>query len=640
LTRASLAIACALVVSSVLAGQLGCSASGSPEPPGGAGAAASGGEGGAGGTADGGGTGGILLDGSSGSAGKDATQGDGPGVTQDGAPDVDGEACLDGGYAPGPLARVCAAATDDECDGTADIEPSLPNQGYGNGFDDDCDGRVDEGCACPPGVASGGTRPCWVVPGSQIDSGGAAVGWCATNSVGTVKCVTVGTGENPAREWDGECRGAQPPFPDDVCAPGDFDCDGLDANSKTEDCSCGGAEVECPTTPAVTTPYPDRTHLPWIDGKSWIKTGNPTAASNWKWTATGGDCDNILPHPSFALFNGPDATFLVPVGVQQGGLGPNANQVGWVWGPGPGVGSDVFPAFALSGDYLVKGEFDLGGKHHECTIKVQVRAPGIRAELCWAPMPNDVDLHLARLQNADACSADALGHGWFQTCRTDDRADDCYYLTASGCTGFGANPSPWGYSMSAPTACHGWGSRRDIAEQCDNPRLDFDNVSCDPAQINPDGFLGLSVDFCGAENINLDNPKNGEKFAFGVHAYSIGGEVKPHLNLYCNGERRLSLGYDPTAGVDFPRLSESVGTQSGGDFWSAAVVEAVVDTGGTLTDCAITPVHSLVPKPAKDGSTDFCVDTHPQNGVPGDERDWKFESAGGHPATPDGFCWH
>ena len=46
--------------------------------------------------------------------------------------------------------------------------------------------------------------------------------------------------------WDGECRGAQPPFADDVCAPGDFDCDGRDLNSRSQDCNCR-VDVRCPT---------------------------------------------------------------------------------------------------------------------------------------------------------------------------------------------------------------------------------------------------------------------------------------------------------------------------------------------------------------------------------------------------------
>ena len=77
-----------------------------------------------------------------------------------------------------------------------------------------------------------------------------------------------------------------------------------------------------------------------------------------------------------------------------------------------------------------------------------------------------------------------------------------------------------------------------------------------------------------------------------------------------------------------------------GDMWEVARIEAKV-TGSELTDCIITPVHSKTPKPTKDGTTDVCVDTNPQN-MPGlaDATKWKFTASGGYPATADGFCWH
>lgn len=625
----------------VLSASIGCSAAGGARDD-------LGGKGGAGGSAGAdasaggsGGEGGLLLDGGDGGAFQDATLSDGSGNLNDGAIEAEAGACTDAGYVPGPIVRVCAAATDDECGGTADVNPKLPNGTSGNDFDDDCDGEVDEGCACGA-AAAGETKPCWLVPSSQVDAQtGEPAGWCAQNSRGTQRCRTVGTGENPLREWDGECRGAQPAFGDDVCAAGDFDCDGREVNSKADDCSCANATVQCPTQPLVLAPYPDVNNLPGIDGASWIVGGSPALASNWQWTVTGGDCDNVLPWPSFAMFATP-STFLAPgVGVPASNLGPAGDQRGWVAGPSPAAPSKIYPAFGLSGDYLVQGEFDLGGKHHTCTVKVQVRAPGIRTELCWTPMPNDVDLHFARLQNPDACTAGGEGHGWFQTCRTDQRSDDCYYLQASGCTGFTGNPSPWGYSQSAYAACHGWGSRRDVTKNCDNPRLDQDNIDCDPTEPNPNGAFGLGGTgaFCGAENINLDNPKAGDRFAIAAHAYAISTSVKVHANIYCNGVRKLSLGYDPTAGQQYPELQESHAMQ-GGDFWEIAEIDPIVDASGTMTDCTVAPVHSVVPKPSKDGSTDVCVDTNPQNGALGDERKWKFQADGEYPATAAGLCWH
>src|SRR5262249_38142036 len=154
--------------------------------------------------------------------------------------------------------------------------------------------------------------------------------------------------------------------------------------------------------------------------------------------------------------------------MPQTGLGPDANQHGFVMGPAANVGSRIHPAFMLSGDYAVRAEWDDDAGHGACDIAVQVRSPGIRVELCWAPMPSDVGLHFARLQSGKACT-----HGWFETCSDGEDRDDCYYNDMSGCKGFMANPSAWGYARSPDRACHGWGSQR--MEACDNPRLDIDN---------------------------------------------------------------------------------------------------------------------------------------------------------------------
>jgi hypothetical protein len=566
---------------------------------------------------------------------------DSAGAINDALPEAGARVCVPdaGGGMPGPYPRICAAPTANECDGKTDPNTSLRNGVSGNGFDDDCDGKVDEGCACGDNQAVGTTKACALVSSSQVDPATKKpVGWCAVNAVGTVSCVA--TDQELTRPvWDGECRGAQLPFGDDICGPGDFDCDGLAANSRTQNCSCT-TDVACPTDPIVTSPYPDPTNLLAIDGSSWVK-GGAANATNWKWTITGGDCDNILPHPTFAIYNQPQATVGGPrlsSNVPQMGLGVNGNQRGFVVGPAPNIGPKIYPAFALSGDYLAKGEWDGPDGHHSCTVKVQVRSPGIRAELCWAPMPTDVDLHFARLQNPRNCK-----HGWFQTCTADDNGDDCYYGHSGCADGFTATPSPWGYARSPDSACHGWGSSRPADAACDNPRLDQDNIECDPAVADPMN----AREFCSPENINLDNPKAGERFAVGVHYYDGGlaavKPARPHVNIYCNGERKLAFGYDATSMPpnNFPVLRHANQDQ-GGDFWEVAIVEAKVDATGALNDCLITPVHSKAPKADKDGSRDMCVDTNPQNGPMsgGDGENWLFTPGGGFPATADALCWH
>lgn len=268
--------------------------------------------------------------------------------------------------------------------------------------------------------------------------------------------------------------------------------------------------------------------------------------------------------------------------------------------------------------------------------------------MCWDNMPQDVDLHLARLQSPVRCT-----HGWFATCTDGQDGDDCYYLQDTGCSGpgFATNPSAWGYARSPANTCHGWGSTR--TGGCDNPRLDVDNIECDPAIADPmlvDPLLAdpngdLSARFCTPENINLDNPKNGDRFAIGVHYFNAPADARPphpHVNVYCNGERRLAFGFDPTTmpPKTFPRLLQ-FGADEGGDMWEVATIEARVNAAGALEDCVITPVHSRTPRADRDGSTDVCVDTNPQNRPALLGRDqWKFTASGAYPATADALCWH
>jgi hypothetical protein len=147
--------------------------------------------------------------------------------------------------------------------------------------------------------------------------------------------------------------------------------------------------------------------------------------------------------------------------------------------------------------------------------------------------------------------------------------------------------------------------------------------------------------FCSPENINIDNPKMGDRFAVGVHFYDGSTPVHPHVNLYCNGERKLAFGLDGTSVPpnNNPTLRQSHQAE-GGDLWEVATVEAKVDAAGLLQDCVITPVHSKLPKPDKDGSRDVCVDTNPQNGNMLDATKWLFTPAGGYPASADQLCWH
>ncbi|MFO0678895.1 MAG: hypothetical protein U0169_20370 [Polyangiaceae bacterium] len=602
-----------------------------------------------------------------------APTGDAGSLFSDAAPDVDPDAlCTAEDAGPPKFPQRCMPATTNECDGTTDIGltqvgvgGALLNGRNGNGFDDDCDGLVDEGCSC---TASGTTKDCYLMPASQADPAtGKPAGWCTDNSKGSLDCAG-----NEFPKWSGTCRGAQPPYEDDVCAPGDFDCDGVTANARSHSCACQVDPVTCPTTPIVVAPYPNPTNIPAIDGSQWIVPAERGNAQNWTWTVLGGDCDNVLPFPTFAVYNQANSKAtgarigsrsLVAFDANQTPAryvtDPTSGLVGIRATTGSALNSGVvYPAFGLSGDYVVQGEWDLGGKHYVCTQKVEVRAPGIRAELCWDTVGggllsteggNDIDLHFARLQGVTCAK-----QGWDSTCSSGGAQQDCYWNSSSKCTS-GSTNANWGYANAASSSiCTGWSSPRSASTTCTNPRLDKDNVSCTRTESDP-----TSLSFCGPENINLDAPNDQDRFVIGVNHFANHGgtsEAKPHVNVYCNGKRVLSAGYNPATNQrDFPKLLNG-GTDTSGDYWTVGIVKANVQNGA-LDTCDVETVASHTADATRDGvaaapatGNGICVDSH--TGSPAPAGKFKYANhefvengalqtgTNGIPNTAADFCKH
>ena len=382
---------------------------------------------------------------------------------------VDASTCLaDAGTpGPGPVQHVCVIYPpggpddDNECDGNHDLPGFPPNGAGGNGFDDNCNGLVDEGCTCP---AVGTTKPCWLVPASQTVNG-APVGWCATNSKGTVDCAQHGEG---TPTWSGNCRGAQPPYADDVCAMGDFNCDGKQENPTTGTCACKTVDVVCPTGPLTTVPYPPPTALPLeVNAQSWFnKSLDAGGATNWSWTMTGGDCDNILPNPTFGLYPTADGTG-APVGTTSTALGTSGKQHGTV-AVEPTVTSVVYPAFSLSGDYVLIGSFDYDGTAYSCSLQIDVRAPGLRAEGRWSTEGHgdDLDLHMAKVTGFPQCASKNQVAWSNIKCGTliQPQNEDCYYADCwTGDSALSGTPTAytddvnWGYPVVTGRESHGVG---------------------------------------------------------------------------------------------------------------------------------------------------------------------------------------
>jgi hypothetical protein len=137
--------------------------------------------------------------------------------------------------------------------------------------------------------------------------------------------------------------------------------------------------------------------------------------------------------------------------------------------------------------------------------------------------------------------------------------DDCYY---GNCRTYGAG-LPWGYVSSPAEACGGG-----AGDTCYNPRLDIDNiVGFDP------------------ENINVDNPNNGDSFRVMSHMFGGTARTNPVVTIYCGGRLKAVFGEAP----DLVGLTRSGGS-CGGETWRVADVRMLVDPETGVTDCVVEPL--------------------------------------------------
>jgi hypothetical protein len=307
----------------------------------------------------------------------------------------------------------------------------------------------------------------------------------------------------------------------------------------------------------------------------------------------------------------------------------------------PTVGSTIFPAFSLSGDYITTASWELMGKQYSCTVKVEVRAPGIRAEACWSTVgqDDDLDLHMARIDNFPQC---ATTHDWANN--VCDLGEDCYY--ADCLSGQNAGGADWGYGDSPAKACNGWGSQAGAVSSCTNPRLDRDanglSGACDAMVKNPNDNNPLAP-YCGPENINVDDPGNNERFAVGVRFFGRDGSATTsaltHADVYCNGARILAAGYDPVAGNDYPGLITN-GGDSLGDMWKVGIVTTQIQAG--VLNCTVETTPSVTPHTMasgypSDGSSAYCVDNYTLDGPTSQTL---LTGSGLEPANAAALCYH
>jgi hypothetical protein len=214
--------------------------------------------------------------------------------------------------------------------GCIPVDDRCAGERCGDGEDGDCDGMVDEECACEPGAV----QICFPGP-----PGRRGVGACTD---GTQTCGLSGT-------W-GPCEGGIGPR-EDVCNGLDNLCDGC---SERRDCP-----IDCPgpDDPRIADLDPFDTQA--LVGRSFY----PGMARSWRWSVEGGPCDGIAPGlNSFELESATSET------------------------------ARFTPR--LSGDYTVTLEVvTVEGTRLSCEWVQHVRGPGLRIEMCY-PESETQDLDL------------------------------------------------------------------------------------------------------------------------------------------------------------------------------------------------------------------------------------------------------
>jgi hypothetical protein len=222
----------------------------------------------------------------------------------------------------------------------------------------------------------------------------------------------------------------------------------------------------------------------------------------------------------------------------------------------PTAARDVTLNFTLSGSYTLTLSVTSLGETMSCSWVINVVAAGMRIETCWDTTGvSDLDLHLGKI----GTTAD-----WFAY--TTTTTADCFYMN---CKETSSGRPNWGYAA---------------VDGHPNPRLDIDNIST----------VGIP------ENINLDNPNDGDQFRVLVHYYNSSttpdAVVHPVVNVYCGGMRKATFGLTPQVeGFDNGNGFDT------GDGWK--VVDVTWDGDVWADTCQIDPVMTTL--------GDYVVETGP-----------------------------
>ncbi len=400
-----------------------------------------------------------------------------------------------------------------------------PTEVCNNGADDNCNGQVDENCPCIPSTV----QSCFLGP-----PGRRHVGAC---SDGAQTCQGVGE----FGTW-GPCQGG--------IWPSVETCNGLDNNCN----GCVGEGLCCNVSGSCPGPGDPRIPVghPYTDYPLLGRRFYPGPAELWHWEVTGGPCDQML----YATSGNVSYTL-------NGGAG---NRVGF------SSPTDSFILHAtLSGDYTVTMTVTIpGGTTFTCTFIVQVRAPGLRVELCWDTTgQDDLDLWLHDPRNTNPFGA----HTNTDTCAWYN-CPNPVFPGLDLCSSNRSRNISWGYADVPGVAC-----RQPDGTACHSPRLDIDNINCPGVP----------------ENINVDAPTDGQNFRVAVNYYGAGfgtgHTVHPMVNIYCGGALQATYGGADAHGMHFGASPvdgfNTPGADATGSFWR------VTDVTMHPSTCDLHPIHPV-----------------------------------------------
>ena len=272
--------------------------------------------------------------------------------------------------------------------------------------------------------------------------------------------------------------------------------------------------------------------------------------------------------------------------------------------PGGANPADVFQALQ-SGEYTVTYERGNGrSKPLQCTYPLFVGAPGLRVELSWEHAAGDVgvdlDLQVHEPGNIQPWSFQATTDCLFSNCTAAAFGPDAGAYGPEWFPADAAAPNPAAWSLDPDwgnntcyNAPRGIGDAwKTIGMGCHNPRLDLDNVQCDPNVFDVKNPL-----FCAPENINIDVPPKDVWTRIGVHYFSnhlLAYDVHPIVKVFCGGKLSAELGnhgyFKPEAPVTFT-AAEGSGTNVGNAFWLVADV-AFPEPTCQVGHCVVHPVYA------------------------------------------------